>query len=60
MLVKLERVQLNARLAPADAEKITERARRESRSLGEVIALMIRENELLCRETTYALAERGE
>jgi len=42
-----QRVQLNVRLAPADAEKITGLAREQGRSLREVVALLLRENMLL-------------
>ena len=41
------RVQLIARVAPEDREMIVGRAERECRSIGEVLAVMLRENELL-------------
>ena len=42
-----KRVTLNARVSPVDKQIIMRRAEEESRSIGETIALMIRENELL-------------
>jgi hypothetical protein len=47
---KQARVQLNLRVSPLDAEKLATRAREESRTLGEVFALILKENELLSRE----------
>jgi hypothetical protein len=44
---KPKRVLLAARVAPEDRERIESRAARECRSVGEVLALLIRENELL-------------
>jgi hypothetical protein len=45
-----KRVTLNARVAPADKERILRRAEEEGRSIGEVVALLLRENELVLRE----------
>ena len=44
---KTKRVQLISRLAPEDRDWIVERANRESRSIGEVLALIRKENELM-------------
>ncbi|HWR14951.1 MAG TPA: hypothetical protein VN577_08985 [Terriglobales bacterium] len=41
------RVQLIAKLSPQDHQRIKERAETESRSIGETIALILKENELL-------------
>lgn len=45
--MKQQRVQLIARMAPEDHERIVAKAKEEGRSLGELIAVMYRENEIL-------------
>jgi hypothetical protein len=41
-----KRATLIARIAPQDKERILARAEQECRSIGEVIALILKENEL--------------
>jgi hypothetical protein len=52
-----QRVNLNARVAPADYEAIRSRAEQESRSIGETLALILRERELLEKALESATAE---
>jgi predicted HicB family RNase H-like nuclease len=42
---KTKRVVLQARVAPEDHRRITELAQEQGRSLGELLAVMYRENE---------------
>ena len=46
-MARQKRETLIARLAPADRELIVGRAEKEGRSIGETIALVLRENQML-------------
>lgn len=52
---KPKRSTLYARIAPSDLEKITTRAEKERRTVGETISLILRERELY----EVALAQAG-
>ena len=45
----MARVSLQARVSPEDYQAIVSRAERESRSIGETLALILRERELMAR-----------
>jgi predicted HicB family RNase H-like nuclease len=55
--IKQQRVQLVMRLAPEDHRRVTEMAQEQGRSLGELISVLYRENELL--KARQAAIENG-
>jgi hypothetical protein len=57
MADKQQRKTLIARVSPDDYERIVGKAKSEARSVGETLALMVRENELMARALSSALAE---